>query len=963
MASADLLSGVDGGYVADLYARFLHDRNSVDPSWNAFFAELGDDERSLLSELQGPSWAPKPAVTNGHAADGVAVKTQAKTNGVVANGAGPNLSGAASLGFDELKVAVRDSIRALMLIRAYRVRGHLLATLDPLGLEKPKFNPELDPSTYGFTDADWDRPIFIDQVLGLNNPTLRQIVDRLKATYCGHIGVEFMHIQEPDQKAWIQERIENIGNRTEFTHEGKRFILQRLTAAEGFEHFLQLKYTGTKRFGLDGGEAMIPALEQIIKRGGQLGVKEYVLGMAHRGRLNVLTNFMGKPYKALFSEFQGNPAGPEDVQGSGDVKYHLGTSADRDFNGNSVHLSLTANPSHLEAVNPVVEGKVRAKQAQRDDIPGGSQVIPLLIHGDAAMPGQGLVAETLMLSELMGYRTGGTIHFVINNQIGFTTAPRFSRSGPYPTDVAKAVQAPIFHVNGDDAEATVHVCRIASEFRQRFKKDVVVDMFCYRRFGHNEGDEPAFTQPLMYKAIDEHKSVRTLYAEQLAAEGVVSAEESAQQDRDFQAYLEGEFEASKSYKPNKADWLEGAWAGLDAACHDYVRGDTAATDEQLQTVGKALVRVPQDFVLNPKIARQLKAKEQALQSGQGIDWATGEALAFGTLLMEGVPVRLSGQDSGRGTFSQRHAVLNDQETEAKHIPLTSISNDQAIFEVHDSPLSEAAVLGFEYGYTLAEPHALVLWEAQFGDFANGAQVIIDQFIASGEAKWLRMSGLVMLLPHGYEGQGPEHSSARLERYLQLSAEDNWQVVNCTTPANYFHALRRQVGRNFRKPLIVMTPKSLLRHKAAVSTLKEFGPGSSFHRVLPETQKLVAGSKVRRVVLCTGKVYYDLLADREARKIDDVALIRLEQLYPFPDEPLADELKKYPNAEVVWCQEEPENMGAWTFVDRRIEKTLVSLNHKAGRPRYVGRHEMAATATGLLRRHNQEQAALVEQALV
>jgi 2-oxoglutarate dehydrogenase E1 component len=958
MASANLLSGADSGYVADLYARFLHDRSAVDPSWDAFFSELGDDERSLLSELSGPSWAPKPAndATNGHAANGVLAKGDAKPNGVAANGA-------ASLGFDQLKVAVRDSIRALMLIRAYRVRGHLLATLDPLGLEKPRMNPELDPSTYGFTDADWDRPIFIDQVLGLTNPTLRQIVDRLKATYCGQIGVEFMHIQEPEQKAWLQERIENVQNQTEFTSEGKRFILQRLTAAEGFEHFLQLKYTGTKRFGLDGAEATIPAIEQIIKRGGQLGVKEYVLGMAHRGRLNILTNFMGKPFKALFSEFQGNPAGPEDVQGSGDVKYHLGTSADRDFSGNVVHLSLTANPSHLEAVNPVVEGKVRAKQAHRDDIPSGNQVVALLIHGDAAMAGQGLVAETLALSELLGYRTGGTVHFVINNQIGFTTAPRFSRSGPYPTDVAKAVQAPIFHVNGDDAEAVVHVCRIASEFRQRFKKDVVVDMFCYRRFGHNEGDEPAFTQPLMYKAIGAHKSVRTIYAEKLIAEGVVTAEEAVQQDKDFQTYLESEFEASKSYKPNKADWLEGAWAGLDAAGDEYTRGDTAATEEQLRQVGKALVHVPDDFVLNPKIVRQLKAKEEALRTGEGIDWATGEALAFGTLLIEGVPVRLSGQDSGRGTFSQRHAVLHDQDTEALHIPLTSISNNQANFEVHDSPLSEAAVLGFEYGYTLAEPNALVLWEAQFGDFANGAQVIIDQFISSGESKWLRMSGLVMLLPHGYEGQGPEHSSARLERYLQLSAEDNWQVVNCTTPANYFHALRRQVGRNFRKPLIVMTPKSLLRHKMAVSSLKDFGPGSSFHRVLPEVEGLVPDDKVRRVVLCSGKVYYDLLADRQARKIDDVALIRLEQLYPFPDEPLADELAKYPNAEVVWCQEEPENMGAWYFADRRIENVLVSLKHKAGRPRYVGRHEMAATATGLLRRHNQEQAALVEQALV
>jgi 2-oxoglutarate dehydrogenase E1 component len=956
MISADFLSGADGGFVAALYARFLHDPFGIDPSWAEFFSSLGDDERSLLDELRGPSWARNGAEHNGaHDDDGAPASANgaARLNGAAAS--------AASL--DQVRTAVRDSIRALMLIRAYRVRGHLLATLDPLGLERPRFNPELEPATYGFSDADWDRPIYIDQVLGLTNPTLRQIMERLKATYCGHVGVEFMHIQNPDEKAWIQERIENIGNQTEFTETGKRFILQRLTAAEGFEHFLQLKYTGTKRFGLDGAEATIPALEQIIKRGGQLGVQEIVLGMAHRGRLNVLTNVMGKPFAALFSEFQGNPAAPEDVQGSGDVKYHLGTSSDRDFNGRNMHLSLTANPSHLEAVNPVVEGKVRAKQAQRDDIPSGKQVVALLIHGDAAMAGQGLVAETLELSELLGYRTGGTIHFVINNQIGFTTSPSFSRSGPYPTDVAKTVQAPIFHVNGDDAEAVVHVCRVATEFRQRFKKDVVVDMFCYRRFGHNEGDEPAFTQPLMYKAIGSHKSVRTIYAEKLIAEGVVTTDEARHMDGDFQAHLEAEFEAGKSYRPNKADWLEGAWSGLDAAGEEYTRGETAAPVAQLQQVGKALTHVPEGFIVNPKIVRQLKAKEQMLATGEGIDWATAEALAFGTLLLDGYPVRLSGQDSGRGTFSQRHAVLYDQMTESRHIPLTSIAPDQANFEVHDSPLSEAAVLGFEYGYTLAEPRALVLWEAQFGDFANGAQVIIDQFIASGEAKWLRMSGLVMLLPHGYEGQGPEHSSARLERYLQLSAEDNWQVVNCTTPANYFHALRRQMHRNFRKPLIVMTPKSLLRHKLAVSALKDFGPGSSFHRVLPEAEALVPGDKVRRVVLCSGKVYYDLLADRQARKINDVAILRLEQLYPFPDEPLADELGKYPNADIVWCQEEPQNMGAWVFVDRRIEAVLAGLRHKAGRPHYAGRHEMAATATGLLRRHNQEQAALVEHALV
>jgi 2-oxoglutarate dehydrogenase E1 component len=945
----NFLAGGDGAYVAELYARYLRDKTAIDPSWSAFFTGLGDDEHSLLAELNGPSWAKKPL--NGEA------NLDAKANGHAVNGAAP------ALGVEQLKMAVRDSIRALMLIRSYRVRGHLLATLDPLGIEKPRMNPELDPATYGFRDADWDRPIFIDQIMGLTNPTLRQIVERLRATYCGHVGVEYMHIQEPDQKAWIQERIETIENQTEFSAEGKRKILQRLTAAEGFEHFLQLKYTGTKRFGLDGGEATIPAVEQIIKTGGQLGVQEFVLGMAHRGRLNFLTNLMGKPFKAIFSEFQGNPAGPEDVQGSGDVKYHLGTSADRDFNGNIIHLSLTANPSHLEAVNPVVEGKVRAKQAQRHDIPEGNEVVALLIHGDASMAGQGLVAETLALSELKGYRTGGTIHFVINNQIGFTTNPSYSRSGPYPTDVAKAVQAPIFHVNGDDAEAVVHVSRIATEFRQRFKKDVVIDMFCYRRFGHNEGDEPAFTQPLMYRAINSHKSVRTLYAEQLIGEGLVGVDEVKHEEEDFQAHLESEFESSKSYKPNKADWLEGAWTGLGAASIDYTRGETAAPIDQLQAVGRALTQVPEGFAVNPKIMRQLKAKAEALRIGEGIDWATGEALAFGTLLLEGFPVRLSGQDSGRGTFSQRHAVLYDQDTEARHIPLTNIAPEQANFEVHDSPLSEAAVLGFEYGYSLAEPRALVLWEAQFGDFANGAQVIIDQFIASGEAKWLRLSGLVMLLPHGYEGQGPEHSSARLERYLQLSAEDNWQVVNCTTPANYYHVLRRQMRRKFRKPLIIMTPKSLLRHKLAVSSLADFGPGSSFHRVLGEAQTVVSGEKIRRVVLCSGKVYYDLLADRQARGITDVAILRLEQIYPFPDEPLAEELAKYPNAEVVWCQEEPANAGAWFFVDRRIEAVLTELNHKAGRPQYVGRPEMAATAGGLLRRHNQEQARLVEQALV
>jgi 2-oxoglutarate dehydrogenase E1 component len=699
----------------------------------------------------------------------------------------------------------------------------------------------------------------------------------------------------------------------------------------------------------------------VIKRGGQLGMKELVLGMPHRGRLNVLTNVMGKPFAALFSEFQGNPANPADVQGSGDVKYHLGTSTDREFDGNTVHLSLTANPSHLEAVNPVVLGKVRAKQRQRGDT-ARDQVVGLLMHGDAAFAGQGLVPESLELSELKGYRTGGTLHVVVNNQIGFTTSPSFARSSPYPSDVAKVIQAPIFHVNGDDPEAVVHVARIATEFRQRFKKDVVVDIFCYRRHGHNEADEPAFTQPIMYRTIAEHPTTRQLYAQRLAAEGVMSEAETEKMVGDFVAYLDGQFEAAKSYLPNKADWLEGAWSGLKAASGDARRGETSVPLEALKDVGRALTTVPEGFNLNRKIARQLEAKKKALETGEGIDWATGEALAFGTLCTEGTVVRMTGQDCGRGTFSQRHAVLVDQETEDRYVPVNHVREGQAPFEIIDSPLSEAAVLGFEYGYSLADPHALVLWEAQFGDFVNGAQVIIDQFIASGEAKWLRMSGLVLLLPHGHEGQGPEHSSARLERFLQLCGEDNLQVCNLTTAANYFHALRRQVRRDFRKPLVITTPKSLLRHPEVASTLAEMGPGTFFRRTIDEIDPLVPDDKVKRVVLCAGKVYYDLRQARRERKIRDVAIVRVEQLHPFPGKALAESIGKYKYADVIWCQEEPQNMGAWTFLDRRIEHVLGELGGKAKRPRYVGRPEAAATATGLLKRHVAEQAKLVDEAL-
>jgi 2-oxoglutarate dehydrogenase E1 component len=948
-AQTSFLFGPNSNWLAEQYENYLKNPSSVDASWQAWFAELKDEAAVIAREMRGPSWAPRPVPAD------LAVAADAKVLPFSAPASAP-----------VTRQATLDSIRALMLIRAYRIRGHMLANLDPLRLQERPSHPELDPASYGFGPADWDRPIFIDFVLGLEVATLRQIMDIVRKTYCGPIGVEFMHIQDPAQKAWIQERIEGIQNHTEFTPKGRRAILERLTAAEGIEQFLHTKFPGTKRFGLDGGEALIPAIEQVLKRGGQLGIKEVVFGMPHRGRLNVLTNIMNKRFAALFAEFQGTSANPEAVQGSGDVKYHLGASADREFDGNNVHLSLTANPSHLEAVDPVALGKVRAKQQQRRDN-HRQEVLGILMHGDAAFAGQGLVAETLAMSELKGYRVGGTIHFIVNNQIGFTTIPAHSRSGLYATDVALMIHAPIFHVNGDDPEAVVHIARIATEYRQQFGKDVVIDMYCYRRYGHNEGDEPAFTQPLMYRTIKDHKTTRTLYAEKLVAEGALSADEARQIEADFTAYLETEFKAASSYKPNKADWLEGKWAGIEVAGRDHGawQAQTGVSAEKLQEVGKALVTLPATFNANPKIIRQLEAKAKMFETGEGLDWATAEALAFGTLLIEGNPVRLSGQDCGRGTFSQRHAKLYDQETEEKYMPLNNIRGDgldigQAALEVLESPLSEAGVMGFEYGYTLAEPNALVLWEGQFGDFANGAQVIIDQFISSAESKWLRLSGLVLLLPHGYEGQGPEHSSARLERYLQLCAEDNMQVVNATTPANYFHVLRRQLRRRFRKPLVMMTPKSLLRHKLCVSPLKDFVEGTNFQPLIGDT---LTGKSVKRVVLCSGKVYYDLWQAREERKIKDVALVRVEEMYPFPAAELKAELAKYSNVtDVVWCQEEPQNMGAWTFMDRRIEAVLAELGSKAKRPVYAGRPEAASPATGSLKRHNVEQAALVSAAL-
>ena len=960
--SSSYLYGANETYLAQMYARYLDDPSSIDPGWSEVFRDF-DDGKSFRLEHQGASWAPRTTTVIGGNATSPSMSDA--TAGIEREAFPGNMMGMPMLASEPIRQATMDSIRALMLIRNYRVRGHLHSDLDPLSIVKPLPHAELDPEAHGFTNADMDRPIFINYVLGLESATLRQIVKILEQTYCGKTGVEFMHIQEPEEKAWIQERIEGIRNRTDFTDLGRRTILERLTQAEIFEQYLDRKYMGTKRFGLDGAESMVPLIEQIFKRGAQLGVDEVIIGMPHRGRLNLLANIMRKPYRAIFSEFQGNTASPEDVQGSGDVKYHLGTSADREFDGNSIHLSLTANPSHLEAVNTVVLGKVRAKQRQKGD-GQRERVLGLLLHGDAAFSGQGIVPETLDLSQLRGYRTGGTVHLVVNNQIGFTTSPTHSRSSPYCSDVAKMVSAPIFHVNGDDPEACVHVARIAMEYRQRFKKDVVIDMWCYRRHGHNESDEPAFTQPIMYQRIKGHPTTRAIYAKRLEDEGLIESGEGDKMVQNFCAHLDKEFEAANGYKPNKADWLEGRWAGMKLASGDERRGETGVELSLLREVGYAISERPQNFDINSKIVRQLSAKRKVIESGKGVDWATAEALAFGTLVCESTPVRLSGEDSERGTFSQRHAVLIDQTTEDRYIPLNNIRYGQAPFEVIDSPLSEFGVLGFEYGYSLAEPHSLVIWEAQFGDFANGAQVIIDQFISSGESKWLRMSGLVMLLPHGYEGQGPEHSSAKLERYLQLCAEDNMQVVNLTTPANYFHVLRRQIRREFRKPLIIMTPKSLLRHKRCVSPLCNMESGTTFHRVLWDdrhwTKELVKDTDIFRIILCSGKVYFDLVDERDKRGLKNVFIMRVEQLYPFPKKALTADLARFPNAEVFWCQEEPRNMGAWTFVRERVEDVLNEIGAADPRISYIGRPEAASPATGSFRRHIVEQNCLIDEAL-
>ena len=935
------LNSANAPYVAELYFKYTQNPKSIDESWKSFFSSLNEDELSIISDFGGPEW--KKRDTN--VIDDISFDKVVRSSSAV--------------DFNSFKTSTLDSIRALRLIRAYRINGHLIANLDPLNLHKKNYHPELDYKSYGFSENDLDREIFIDGSLGLETATLNEIIQILNKTYASSIGVEFLHIQSVEQKQWVQERIEEVHNKTNFTTQGKKAIFQRLVESELFEQYLDKKFLGTKRYGVEGGESMIPGIEQIVKQSCLAGVQDIYFGTAHRGRLTLLATVLGMPYRGILSKFQGSLNDPNEVLGSGDVKYHLGVSSDREFDGKSIHLSLTPNPSHLEAVDPVVAGKVRAKQTLLQD-KTTDKVFGILIHGDAAMAGQGIVAETFAMSQLRGFRTGGIIHFVINNQIGFTTTPHYGRSAPYCTEIAKMVQAPIFHVNGDDPEAVVHVCRLAAEYRNLFKEDVVVDMFCYRRSGHNEADEPMFTQPLMYKKIKQHQTTLNLYKDQLIKEEILTEDEAKTKLSDFKKFLDNEFELSKSYKPNKADWLDGTWTGIKIASIDARRGKTSSTEDDLKNLAKEIHTLPEDFTPHKRIKKIYNDREQSIIEGKNIDWATAEALAFATLLKDGYGVRLSGQDVGRGTFSHRHAVLYDQENEKRFVPLRHFRKEQALFEIVDSFLSEFGVLGFEYGYSQADPKTLVIWEAQFGDFSNGAQTIIDQFITTGERKWLRMSGLTLLLPHGHEGQGPEHTSSRLERFLQMCAEDNIQVANCTSPANYFHILRRQMMRDFRKPLILMTPKSTLRHKGNTSSIEDFVNGSTFHRVLRKPLSGEEKNKINRIVLCSGKIYFELQDHIDALKLDNIHIIRLEQLYPFPYEALEEELIDFKNCEMIWCQEEPKNMGAWQFVQERVLSVVQKVTGK-NELHFIGRRAAASPATGVFDRHLSNQKNIIRLA--
>ena len=941
------LSKSNNAFIEEMYVRFIQKDPNLPEGWKNYFETLDDDIQSVIKEIEGPTWNPKKNRLNIKKLSINNIQDK-KTN-------------------QDSESSKSESIKAIALIRAYRIRGHLIANLDPLGMMERKYLHELHPEDHGFKKEDYNKKIFLGSYMDSGYATINEILSKLRKVYCSTIGVEYMHISDPDEKVWFRNRMEKEENLPQFTENGKKAILNKIIQAEGFEKFLAKKYVGTKRFGLDGAESLIPAMEQIIKRGGQLGVKEIKIGMPHRGRLNVLANVLQKSYKRIFNEFAGEFSSTAE-ESAGDVKYHLGASSNREFDGNSVHVSLTDNPSHLEAVDPVVLGQTRAKQFFHNDLKR-NKVIPILIHGDAAFAGQGVVAECFAMSGLPGHNTGGTIHIIVNNQIGFTTSPRFARSSPYPSDLGKVVDAPILHCNGDDPESAIHCAKIAIEFRQKFNKDVVIDMICYRRFGHNEGDEPSFTQPLMYKKIRQHPTTLNVYGNKLVKEGTINAEEFEKMKNEFKNLLENQYKTAKDYKP-KIEWYEGTWSRYKPEKGKDKRGKSGVDLKKIEIISEKINIIPAEINIHKTISKIIELRRQSVLNKKGIDWSTAESLAFGTLLAEGYPVRLVGQDTGRGTFSQRHSVLRNQIDNSRYIPLNNISNEQKKFEVVDSFLSELAVLGFEYGYSLVEPSTLTIWEAQFGDFANGAQVIIDQFISSGERKWSRASGLVMLLPHGYEGQGPEHSSARLERFLQLCAQDNLQVMNCTTPANYFHALRRQIHRDFRKPLVIMTPKSLLRNKLCISNLEDFSKKNSFHRVLwdhaidPKENKFIKlkkSEKIRKVILCSGKVYFDLLEAREKLKVDDVVIFRIEQLYPFPVKPLVKEIKKYAkNAKFYWCQEEPKNMGAWFSVRDYIQWTLNYIGASNNKISYIGRNIAASPATGYAKKHLAQQQEIIDK---
>ncbi len=947
------LNKSNSAFIEQMYVKYVNNDPNLPESWKKYFMDIGDDINSIVKEVNGPSWSPR--------------KNKIDENKIFENEVEITKNQNHEINQKDIIASNSNSIKAVSLIRAYRQRGHLLSKVDPLEIRESEYLDELHPENYGFKKDDYSKKIYLDGVLNKEYSNIKEILSVLRKIYCGNIGYEYMHISNPTERKWFRDRVEKDENSLKFTVNGKNAILNKLIQAEGFEKFLHTKYVGSKRFGLDGGESLIPALEQIIKIGGQSNIKEVKIGMSHRGRLNVLANVLQKSYKRIFNEFAGEINNTEE-DSAGDVKYHLGASSDREFDGNVVHVSLTDNPSHLEAVNPVVLGQTRAKQFFHQDLKR-NKVIPILIHGDAAFAGQGVVAECFAMSGLPGHNTGGTIHIIVNNQIGFTTSPRFARSSPHPSDIAKMVEAPIIHVNGDDPEAVVYGSRIATEFRLKFNRDVVLDLVCYRRFGHNEGDEPSFTQPLMYKKIRSHPSTAKIYGSKLIEEDLLSENDLSDQIKKFKSLLDDQFKNAKDYNP-KIEWFEGAWSSYKPKKGKDKKGITGADTNFLRNISDKINIIPNEINVHNTISKIFANRKKTIDQGSNIDWSSAESLAFGSLLEEGFPIRFVGQDSGRGTFSQRHSVLRNQLDNSRYIPLNSISKTQKKFEIVDSFLSELAVLGFEYGYSLVEPNTLTIWEAQFGDFANGAQVIIDQFISSGERKWQRASGLVMLLPHGYEGQGPEHSSARLERFLQLCANDNLQVMNCTTPANYFHALRRQIHRDFRKPLVLMTPKSLLRNKYCVSSIEDFNKQTSFHRILwdhalnDETKnfiKLKNPPEIKKVILCSGKVYFDLLSAREKIKRDDVIFFRIEQLYPFPVKSLVKELKPYAsNAKFYWCQEEPKNMGAWFSVRDYIQWTLETIKAKNNNISYIGRNPDASPATGYAKRHMVEQEEIIKK---